>query len=81
MRICKVIASVALTIGLALSLAGCNTSAKQIEPDGLHNHTKGVYYVECGMCGAHVIQWWYITGSDGELVEVCEYCYLESRDM
>lgn len=36
---------------------------------------------ECGMCGAHVIQWWYITGSDGEPVEVCEYCYLESRDM
>lgn len=40
-----------------------------------------VDYIECGMCGAHVLERWYITGSDGELVEVCEYCYLESRDM
>lgn len=43
--------------------------------------TRRPHYIECGMCGAHVLERWYITGSDGELVEVCEYCYLESRDM
>lgn len=40
-----------------------------------------VCYIECGVCGAHVFEWWYVTGSDGEPVEVCEYCYLETRDM
>lgn len=81
MRICKVIVSVALTIGLALSLAGCDTPAKQMEPEGTHRYASGVYYVECGMCGAHVVQWWYVSNNDNELIEVCEYCYLEARDM
>lgn len=40
-----------------------------------------VDYIECGMCGAHVIQWWYVSNNDNEPIEVCEYCYLEARDM
>ena len=33
-------------------------------------------FVECGACGAHVHNWYYVTSMDGQdLVEVCEYCY------
>lgn len=32
-------------------------------------------YVDCGMCGAHVSEWWYVQGADGTPCEVCEYCY------
>ena len=64
-------------IALAM-LTGCSaTVGYRTEQQDTHccNH------IECSMCGAHVLEWWYVTGSDGELVEVCEYCYLEARDM
>lgn len=33
-------------------------------------------YVECGSCGAHVHDWWYVENiNDGKSVEVCEFCY------
>ena len=32
-------------------------------------------YIECGTCGAHVSEWWYVQGADGTPCEVCEYCY------
>lgn len=33
-------------------------------------------YIECGMCGAHVSEWWYVrSDSTGEPIEVCEHCY------
>lgn len=32
-------------------------------------------YIDCGMCGAHVSEWWYVQGADGSPCEVCEYCY------
>lgn len=32
-------------------------------------------YVDCGTCGAHVSEWWYVQGADGTPCEVCEYCY------
>lgn len=32
--------------------------------------------VECGMCGAHVIEWWYVRNdADTAFVEVCHDCY------
>lgn len=36
---------------------------------------KPVQYAECGTCGAHVSEWWYVQGADGSPCEVCEYCY------
>lgn len=36
---------------------------------------KPVQYVDCGTCGAHVSEWWYVQGADGSPCEVCEYCY------
>lgn len=38
---------------------------------------KNTSYIECGMCGAHVHDWWKIRNAeDTEFVDVCEYCYL-----
>lgn len=36
---------------------------------------KPVQYVDCGTCGAHVSEWWYVQDADGSPCEVCEYCY------
>lgn len=33
-------------------------------------------YMDCGTCGAHVSEWWYVQGADGTPCEVCEHCYL-----
>lgn len=33
-------------------------------------------FIECGACGAHVHDWYYVQSMDGQnLVEVCGYCY------
>ena len=33
-------------------------------------------WVECGCCGAHVTEWWYVRNMDDTaFVEVCEDCY------
>ena len=33
-------------------------------------------YIECGSCGAHVYEYWYVENiNDGTPVEVCCYCY------
>lgn len=34
-------------------------------------------YAECGTCGAHVDNWWYVHDNNNNLVEVCSYCYEE----
>lgn len=32
--------------------------------------------IECGSCGAHVYEWWYVENiNDGKSVGVCELCY------
>lgn len=32
--------------------------------------------IECGSCGAHVCEYWYVENiNDGKPVEVCRYCY------
>lgn len=42
---------------------------------------KNTSYIECGMCGAHVHDWWKIRNmSDTEFVNVCEYCYLDAME-
>lgn len=30
---------------------------------------------ECGMCGAHVAEWWHVRGASGKPVTVCRECY------
>ena len=73
---------VAIVLIALTMLTGCSaTAGHRTEQPDTYLRTRGVYYIECGMCGAHVLEWWYVTGSDGEPVEVCEYCYLETRDM
>lgn len=42
--------------------------------------TGAAQYAECGMCGAHVSEWWYVQGASGSPVEVCHDCYLLVRD-
>ena len=37
-------------------------------------------YADCGMCDAHVSEWWYVQGADGSPCEVCDYCYLICLD-
>ena len=33
-------------------------------------------YIECGCCGAHVTEWWYVRNMDDTaFVEVCHDCY------
>ena len=29
---------------------------------------------DCGMCGAHVAEWWYVKGANGKPVAVCREC-------
>ena len=36
-------------------------------------------YAECGMCGAHVSEWWYVQGASGSPIEVCHDCYESVR--
>lgn len=32
--------------------------------------------IECGSCGAHVCEYWYVENiNDSKPVEVCRYCY------
>ena len=38
-------------------------------------------YIECGVCGAHVHDWWYIGKDDADtspFIEVCQFCYLDA---
>lgn len=30
---------------------------------------------ECGMCGAHIHDWWLVPSDAGSFVEVCHECY------
>lgn len=36
--------------------------------------------VECGMCGAHVHEWYYLHDSNNYPVEVCKYCYQQALE-
>ena len=31
--------------------------------------------IECGACGAHVDNWWYVTNYEKGFIPVCEFCY------
>ena len=48
------------------------TAAAEDSPAVAENPTA----IECGSCGAHVYEYWYVENiNDGTPVEVCRYCY------
>ena len=69
---------------LIAMLLAVSMHSVQIQVD--MNATADLYAVEtveCGVCGAHVAEWWYLAPYNpdgtidiyGEPVEVCRYCY------
>ena len=69
-----VIATLAIVAVFAILAVGiCYTSTHQAENHEAENQDG---YIECGGCGAHVHDWWYVeNANNGKLVEVCEFCY------
>lgn len=48
------------------------TAVAEDSPAAAENPTA----IECGSCGAHVYEYWYVENiNDGTPVEVCRYCY------
>lgn len=35
---------------------------------------------ECGMCGAQVLEWWYVKNVHGDFITVCDNCYMLCMD-
>lgn len=66
---------------LGLILTANNPSAKidynkLAEAETQSETPQAIETIECGACGAHVNQWWYVRDMDDTCnVEVCEYCY------
>ena len=75
--ITKLLAMVVLLTMSCVHMQADNAAlSKQVE-----EQATAVEYVDCGMCGAHVNQWWYVQSDDGQdLVEVCGYCYQLFRE-
>lgn len=70
------IAAVLLSLCTA-SLTGCGCSSTLPQDDAVNPVQKVGYtqYVECGMCGAHVLEWWHIRNdANTEWVNVCILC-------
>lgn len=67
----------------ALTMGGCGnvfmaSITKFVRDDEVRENTA---YVECGMCGAHVHDWWYIhkdNADESPLVPVCQFCYQDA---
>ena len=66
---------------LALILTANNPSAKVdynklSEAETQSETPQVIETIECGTCGAHVIEWWYVRDMDDTcFVEVCGNCY------
>lgn len=60
----------------------------EMENESLRAELSTVESVECGTCGAHVTEWWYLAPYNpdgtidvyGEPVAVCKYCYEGALD-
>lgn len=58
---------------LFCGLAGCSKE-NNTNPPNTQMH--GVEYVECGTCGAHVVEWWKVRNdANTTWVNVCGKCY------
>jgi hypothetical protein len=75
-----VIAAAALVACLFAVLA-CNNAIAEADARvaAVEKHLAEVEageWKECGMCGAHVHDWWWTRNADNtEFVPVCEFCY------
>lgn len=67
----------------ALTMGGCGdiitrADTRLVRDSEVRENTA---YVECGMCGAHVHDWWYIhkdASDESPLVPVCQFCYQDA---
>lgn len=82
----KSVVTILATIALAasaLSMGGCKDIAtaactRLVNDSVVRENTA---YIECGVCGAHVHDWWYIRKNapdDSPLVPVCQFCYQDA---
>lgn len=82
----KSVVTILTAIALAasvLTMSGCKNVLKAsitrfVRDDEVRENTA---YVECGVCGAHVHDWWYIHKDDTDdspLVPVCQFCYQDA---
>lgn len=75
------------TIALAastLTMSGCGKEIITKADTRLVRDTEvreNTAYIECGVCGAHVHDWWYIhkdNANKSPLVPVCQFCYQDA---
>lgn len=67
----------------ALAMSGCGeiitkADTRLVRDSEVRENTA---YIECGMCGAHVHDWWYIhkdASDESPLVSVCQFCYQDA---
>lgn len=58
---------------LGALLAVCLMIGNTLQNDSIRTEQP---YIECGSCGAHVIEWWKVRNIDNtDFVEVCGKCY------
>lgn len=77
-----ILAAIALAAS-ALSMSGCGeiitkANTKLVRDSEVRENTA---YIECGVCGAHVHDWWYIhkdAFDESSLVSVCQFCYQDA---
>ena len=71
-------------LGAAGSLQGCvaeqqaaiQPSPIEANPMKCTSKDYPIQYVECGTCGAHVLEWWKVLNDEGsKWVNVCGKCY------
>lgn len=43
-------------------------------PESFNNNNMIPLYCECGACGAHITEWYWIYNSNGKKVPVCKFC-------
>ena len=69
--LCTILAAI-----LFCGLAGCSTNANADSNEANPPRSRAdVFFVDCGTCGAHVLEWWRVRSDDGkQWVNVCIRC-------
>lgn len=72
LKIAGIIAAAAITLALIAAIAFESYTENQRNSVAANRPLQ----IECGSCGAHVSDYWYVENlNSGEPVEVCEFCY------
>lgn len=82
----KSVVAILVAIALAasaLAMSGCGeiitkADTRLVRDSEVRENTA---YIECGVCGAHVHDWWYIhkdASDESPLVPVCQFCYQDA---